>query len=208
MVSGLAGLSYAADTTDSRLVEAAKNQDQKAVRELLNQKVDVNARASDGSTALLWLAHWNDLDTADLLLGAGADANTANDFKMTPLAEACTNGNSAFVRSLLKAGANPNTPTATGEAPLMTCARSGSVDAVVRLIEFGAALNAKEPAQNQTALMWAASEHHPETVQALIEAHADLKAHTKQGFTAIHFAARQGDLDGSAWLGCTLAHNR
>jgi uncharacterized protein len=195
MVSGFAGLSHAADTGDSRLVEAAKNQDQKAVRELLNQKVDVNARANDGSTALLWLAHWNDLDTADLLLGAGADANAANDFKMTPLAEACTNGNSAFVRSLLKSGANPNTPTATGEAPLMTCARSGSVDAVVRLIEFGAAVNAKEPTQNQTALMWAASEHHPETVQALIEAHADLKAHTKQGFTAIHFAARQGDLE-------------
>ncbi len=69
------GLSYAAETPDSRLVEAARNQDQKAVRALLTQKVDVNARSSDGSTALLWLAHWNDLDTANLLLGAGADAN-------------------------------------------------------------------------------------------------------------------------------------
>ena len=89
----------------------------------LTQKVDINARSSDGSTALLWLAHWNDLDTANLLLGAGADANTANDFRMTPLSEACTNGNSAFVRSLLKSGANPNTPVATGETPLMTCAQ-------------------------------------------------------------------------------------
>jgi ankyrin repeat protein len=189
------GLSYAAEPNDSRLVEAARSQDQKAVRTLLTQKVDVNSRSSDGSTALLWLAHWNDLDTANLLLGAGADANTANDFRMTPLSEACINANSAFVRLLLKSGANPNTPIATGETPLMTCAKSGSADAVRMLIEYGAAVNAKEPAQNQTALMWAASERHPDVVKAFIDAHADLTANTKQGFTAIHFAARLGDLE-------------
>jgi len=187
--------SYAADTPDSRLVDAARKQDPPAVRALLAQRVDVNARASDGSTALLWLAHWNDLDTANLLLGAGADANTANDFRMTPLSEACTNGNSALVRSLLKSGANPNTAVATGETPLMTCAKTGSADAVRMLIEYGAAINAKEPAQNQTALTWAAAERHPDVVKAFIEAHADLKANTKQGFTAIHFAARVGDLE-------------
>jgi len=188
-------LSNAAETNDSRLVEAARNQDQKAVRTLLTQKVDVNARASDGSTALLWLAHWNDLDTATLLLDAGADANAVNDYRITPLSEACTNANSVFVRLLLKSGANPNTPVATGETPLMTCAKSGSVDAVRMLIEYGAAVNAKEPTQNQTALMWAAAERHPDVVKAFIDAHADLKANSKQGFTAIHFAARVGDLE-------------
>ena len=189
------GLSHATEPNDSRLVEAARNQDQKAVRALLIQKVDVNARSSDGSTALLWLAHWNDLDTANLLLAAGADANAVNDFRMTPLSEACTNGNSVLVRLLLKSGANPNTPIATGEAPLMTCAKSGSVDAVRMLIEYGAAVNAKEPAQGQTALMWAAAERHPDVVKAFIDAHADLTATTKQGFTAIHFSARVGDLE-------------
>ena len=187
-------MSHAAETGYSRLFEAARNQDQKAVRRLLTQKVDVNARASDGSTALLWLAHWNDLETATLLLGAGADANAANDFRMTPLSEACTNANSAFVRLLLKSGANPNTPVATGETPLMTCAKSGSVDAVRMLIEYGAAVNAKEPT-GQTPLMWAAAERHPDVVKELIEVHADLKANTKQGFTAIHFAARVGDIE-------------
>jgi ankyrin repeat protein len=189
------GLSHAAETSDSRLVDAARKQDQKTVRALLGQKVDVNARSSDGATALLWLAHWNDLDTASLLLGAGADANAANDFRMTPLSEACTNGNAALVRSLLKSGANPNTPIATGVPPLMTCAKSGSADAVRMLIEYGAAVNAKEPEENQTALMWAAAERHPDVVKALIDAHADLKANSKHGFTAIHFAAREGDLE-------------
>src|SRR5947207_983393 len=148
-----------------------------------NQKADVNARSGDGSTALLWLAHWNDVDTAGLLLGAGADANMANDFRMTPLSEACTNGSAAFVRLLLKSGANSNTAIATGETPLMTCAKTGTVDAVRLLVEFGAAVNAKEPAQNQTPIMWAAAERHADVVDALIAAHADLKAHTKEGFT-------------------------
>jgi ankyrin repeat protein len=194
LLSALAGLP-AAELRDSRLAEAARNQDQTAVRALVAQKADLNAQSSDGSTALLWAAHWNDLEAADLLLRAGADANHANDFRITPLSEACTNGNAALVRLLLKWGANPNTPIATGETPLMTCAKSGSADAVRMLIEYGAAANAKESTQNQTALMWAAAERHPDVVMALIDAHADLKANSKQGFTAIHFAARVGDLE-------------
>jgi ankyrin repeat protein len=198
VASGFAGAATVADTVDSRLIEAARTQDAKTVRTLLSQKPNVNARSSDGSTALLWLAHWNEVETAALLLSAGADANAANDFRMTPLSQACTNGSAEFVRLLLKSGANPNTAIATGETPLMTCAKTGSVDAVRRLIEFGAAVNATEPAQNQTALMWAAAERHPDVVSALISgsgAHADLKAHSKEGFTAIHFAARVGDLE-------------
>jgi ankyrin repeat protein len=182
-------------TGDSRLVDAARNHDLKTIRVLLGQHVDVNTRSGDGSTALLWAAHQNDLDTAELLLAAGADANAANDFRMTPLSQACTNGSDMFVRLLLKSGANASTAIATGETPLMTCAKSGSVDAVKRLVEYGAAIEAREPDQHQTALMWAATEHHLDVVQALIDAHADLKAHSKAGFTAMHFAARQGDLE-------------
>jgi len=192
-VSGIAGAATVAPNTGAQLPEAARHQDTKAVRALLAQKADVNARSSDGSTALLWAAHWNDAAMAELLLNAGADANAANDFQMTPLSQACTNASDAVVRLLLKSGANPNTPIATGETPLMTCARSGSVDAVKRLVEFGAKIEAREPKDGQTALMWAAAEHHADVVQALIDAHADLKAHSKQGFMAIHFAAREGD---------------
>lgn len=183
----------AAAGSDTGLVDAARNHDLKSIHSLLSHHPDVNSRSNDGSTALLWAAHQNDIETAELLLGAGADANAANDFRMTPLSQACTNGNDALVRLLLKSGANPNTAIATGVTPLMTCAKSGSVDAVKRLIEYGAAIDAREPDQHQTALMWAAAEHQLNVAQALIEAHADLKARSNAGFTAIHFAARQGD---------------
>lgn len=191
---GFAGAATIAATSDSPLAEAARKQDAKTVRTLLAQKADVNARSDDGSTALLWAAHWNDVDTAELLLKAGADANLANDFQMTPLSQACTNGSDAMVRALLKAGAKPNTTIATGETPLMTCAKSGSVDAVKRLVEYGATVDAREPKQKQTALMWAAAEHHPDVVKALIDLHADPLLHSREGFMPIHFAAREGDL--------------
>jgi uncharacterized protein len=67
------------------------------VRALLNGHPAVNVRSEDGSTALLWAAHWDDLRTAELLIRAGADANAANDFRMTPLSQACTNGSAEFV---------------------------------------------------------------------------------------------------------------
>jgi len=191
----LVGAGPVAATDDLGLVEAARTQDGSKVRALLNRKADVNVRSDDGSTALLWAAHWNDEATADLLIRAKADANLANDFGMTPLSRACTNGSAALVEILLKAGANPNTPIGTGETPIMTCASSGNVDAVRLLIARGANVNAKEPSQNQDALMWAAAERHPNVVRLLVEAGANPQAHTKKGFTALHFAAREGDLE-------------
>jgi uncharacterized protein len=199
-IAWLMAIATTAVAADLRLVDAVRNQDPQQIRTLLNQKVDVNARSGDGSTALLWAAHWNDLETGGVLIRAGADSNAANDFRMTPLSEACTNGSAVFVDLLLKAGANPNTPVATGVPPIMTCARSGNVEAVKRLIAGDANVNAKEPSQNQTALMWAAAQHHPDVVQTLIEAKADLYARTKSGFTALHFAAREGDIESARLL--------
>jgi uncharacterized protein len=179
---------------DLGLVDAARAQDSSSVRALLGRNADVNARSNDGSTALLWAAHWDDVATADLLIRARANANVANDFGMTPLSRACTNGSAAMVQRLLDAGANPNTRIGTGETPIMTCASSGSVDAVRALIARGADVNASEPSQNQDALMWAAAERHADVVRLLIEAGANPQAHTKKGFTALHFATREGDL--------------
>jgi uncharacterized protein len=185
----------AAAEGDLRLVDAARTKDQQAVRQLLKRRADVNVRAHDGSTALLWAAHWNDLDTADLLIRAGADVNIGNDLRTTPLSLACTNANAGLVERLLTAGANPNAPIATGETPVMTCAGTGSIAAVRLLIARGADVNAKEPSQHQTALMWAAAEKHPEVVKTLLDHAADVQARTKKGFSALHFAARVGDIE-------------
>src|SRR5215470_17409329 len=68
------------------------------------------------------------------------------------------------------------------------------------LLLRGANVNANEPAQNQTAAMWAAAERHTRVLRTLVEANADLKAHTKTGFTPLHFAARVGDIETARML--------
>ena len=71
---------------DLRVVDAVSRQDSVVVRDLLREGVDANASQADGATALLWAAHWDDLDTVDLLLRAGANVNAAEDHGVTPLA--------------------------------------------------------------------------------------------------------------------------
>jgi ankyrin repeat protein len=181
-------------------VEAVKERDSATVRSLLKQHIDVNTPEPDGATALAWAAHWDDLDTAELLIHAGANVNAANDYGVTPLSLACTNGNSAMIEKLLKAGANPNATLPTGETPLMTASRTGNVDSVKLLLEHGADANAKEIRRGQTALMWAVAEGHPEVARVLIERGADVHTRSKSGFTPLLFTAQQGNVESARIL--------
>ena len=186
--------------SDLRLVNAVRSRDKEAVRTLLKQRVDVNTPQGDGTTALSWAAHWDDLDMADLLIGARATANAANEYGVTPLWEACNNASGAMVEKLLTAGANPNAILRGGETALMRCARTGNPDAVKALLARRADVNAKEPGKGQTALMWALEEDHPVVAAMLIEGGADVHAKSKGGFTPLSFAARRGDVSSAQLL--------
>jgi ankyrin repeat protein len=135
------------------------------------------------------------VETAELLIRAGADLNAENDYGVTPLSLACTNGSTAMVQKLLKAGANANAARQTGETAIMTAARTGNVEVVKLLLARGADVNRHETRRGQTALMWAVEQDHPEIARALIEQGADLHARSKLGFTPLLFAAQQSDLD-------------
>src|SRR6478735_4063182 len=76
---------------DVRLVDAVKDGNVEAVRGLLKERVDVNAPQGDGTTPLHWAVQQDDLQTASLLIGAGAHVNVVNDNGVTPLYLACTN---------------------------------------------------------------------------------------------------------------------
>ncbi len=168
-----------AASTDLRLIQAAKNSDVATVRGLLTErplKIDVNAAQGDGATALHWAVHRDDFSMVDLLIRSGARANVASDLGVTPLHLACTNRSAPMVERLLTAGANANATLLNGETVLMTCARAGGARAVKALLVRGADVNAKEHEHHQTALMWAVAQRHPEVVELLIDARADIRA--------------------------------
>jgi ankyrin repeat protein len=219
----VAGLRAA--TPDLALLEAIKNQNHDAVRTLIAGGADVNATQPDGATALHWAAYRDDVDAVDRLLKAGARVGAKNELGATPLWLACLNGNAVIAERLLAAGADANAALDEGETPLMTAARTGNPETVEALLTHGANPNAVEKVRGQTALMWAAAEHHPAVVQALIRHGADINARSLVrsrpvkikgtdtrsatvgveeqelgGFSALLFAAREGDLPSAKLL--------
>jgi ankyrin repeat protein len=180
---------------DLRVVNAEADRDPAAVRTLLKQGVDVNSARGDGSTALLWAAHWNDLEMVDLLLRAGAKVDAADDLGVTPLIQAAENTNLPMVGRLLKASANANLAQASGMTPLMTAAHTGNLSVVQVLLAHGANVNASTTETKSTALMWAVSDKFPEIAKVLIGARADVHVSTSRGFTPLIYAAHNGDIE-------------
>jgi uncharacterized protein len=207
LASSIAAL-LASAAAAATVVSAARDADVAEVRKLIAAGSDVNAPEADGSSALLWAAHQSSPEIVSLLLKAGANPNAANNFGVTPLLEASRYGDAATIEALLEGGADVSGAAREGETPLMAAARAGSVAAVELLIKHGADVNAAELLQDQTALMWAAAEGHADVVDALLKHGADpnRKARASElttrstrtdypsgGFTALHWAVRNGD---------------
>lgn len=209
LIAATAGFAAA---PEARLADAEMNRDTVTVRALLTRKVDVNQAQPDGTTALHWAARWDDVDSADLLLRAGANVEAVNRFGLRPLALACTNGSAAMIERLLKAGGDANAIlTPDGDTALQMAARTGKVDAIRVLLDHGAQVNQTNP-RGQTALMWAVSEGNADAAKLLIGRSANVNAKTNPlppprpldlifsaptpagGMTALLFAARQNDL--------------
>ena len=100
----LLSIGVAADAAaQSDVADAMMRGDSASVRALLQKKSNVNASQVDGTTALHWAAHWDDLETARLLLRDGANAKAVNRYVVTQLHEDCPVGNDAKVEALMKA---------------------------------------------------------------------------------------------------------
>ena len=215
-----------AAASNSPLADAAMEGDADRVRQLIGRGADLAAAQGDGMTALHWAAFRDDLEVADLLLAADAEVMAATRVGgLTPLWLAAENGSAAMLDRLLTSEADVNVTTSTGAALLMAAALSGSVEAIDLLVERGAFLDARDTANGQTALMFAAWENRANAIRALAGhgAHVGLMSlivsmieprldrygnpipprrrrapggnSVMGGMTALLFAARDGHLD-------------
>jgi uncharacterized protein len=213
--------SFAAAAADTRLVEAVKAGDRTAAIALLGRRpaIDVNTPESDGTTALHWAVHQDDVDLVQRLIRAGANVRATNQYGVTPLAEAAIVGNAAILENLVEAGADVNAANGEGQTALMAVARTGRVDAAKLLIARGANVNARETWRGQSALMWAAAECLPAMTSELVAHGADVNVRSNVnlwerdvtaeprrkymplgGWTPLLFAARTGCLESARIL--------
>jgi uncharacterized protein len=210
----MAALLAPAAWAEAGLANAVKNGDRASALALLEQKVDINATESDGTTALHWAVYRNDEEMVDRLLKAGANVNALNEYGSAPLTEAAVTGNVKVIEKLLKAGADPEATNADSQTALMVIARTSNVEAAKLLLKHKANVNAVEQWRGQTALMWAAAESQPEMVKLLIKHGANVNARSvvnkwqRQvtaepraqarpvgGLTPLLYASRQGCLE-------------
>jgi len=171
---------------------------------------DVNKRAVDGSTPLLYAVYDANVEEVRRLIKAGANVTIGNNYGATPMGLAGEIGNAEIIKMLLDAGANVESPNADGQTALLLVARTGNVEAAKLLVEHGAKVDAKEKWGGQTALMWASARRHPEMMQYLISKGADINAQSidrdyqrhvtaegrpksldSGGFTPLLYAARE-----------------
>jgi len=205
-VSGTADL-------DAQLLDAAQKSNPTDIRALLAAGADANARAGDGTTPMIYAAHFGDVGSVQALLGAKGDPNLTNRYGVGPMHEAALRADVGLLRILVDAGADVDVPLPEGETPLMLASRTSGVGAVRLLIEHGAKVNVVERWQGQTPLMYAAANDRGEVAAALIAAGADVNARTPRsdlperkpavryfveiplaGLTPVMFAARHGGL--------------
>src|SRR5580704_566718 len=207
---------------DVRLIDAVKAGNRDMVRALVGQRVDVNVREVDGTTALHWAVRANDADLATSLIRAGAAANVANRYGVTPLLLAATNGNASLIDALVKAGADANAHEGRlGETALMWAAAENHADAIAVLIEHGADVNARSnpasfprfsfgdgivalmmtlPRGHWTPLMYAARQGALEATRSLATRNADLNLTDPEGTTALMLAIENAHYDVAAQL--------
>ena len=135
-------------------------------------------------------------------MNQGADVNHkySDEGDASALQCAALYGHTDVVAKLASLGANINARDAHGWTALHDAALNGHTDTVRALASLGAVLDARTDADEEDApgaglrspLTCAAMNGHTETVRALAALGADPQARQKDGWTALHLAAKNG----------------
>ncbi|KAF8489550.1 hypothetical protein F5888DRAFT_1892870 [Russula emetica] len=138
---------------------------------LHRNKSSVEPRGLRENTPLHSAAFYGDLEMVQVLLDYGADVNSKNRLRSTPLGYASRDGhrNDARVARLLIAhGADPNTRNMIGSTPLHQASGYGRIEIVRLLIEHGANVEAKDD-EGISPLDVASGEQREEIIKLLSE---------------------------------------
>jgi ankyrin repeat protein len=200
------------------LMWAVSQRHSAVAEELVRGGADIHASSKTGFTPLMFAAQQGDVDTARILISAGANPNevrpkSGNSY--TPLIIASAMGHAKVVELLLDKGADPNVIDARGYTSLHLAVRDSDYginltgkDEIVKIVRALLAHGANPnhrlklernvgtlnevSLQGATPLLLAAEVNNLEAARALLDAGADPRIPTDQGTTALMLAAGGG----------------
>jgi ankyrin repeat protein len=156
---------------DEKTLIAAMQGNAEALKLLLGNGANKDAKDSNGTTALMWAIHRRHGEIITILLEHKADVNLVANDGSTALIMAANEELIDTVKSLLDSGARITAKGRNGVTALMQAAEKGATEIVKLLLAAGADVNATD-ASNKTALMMAS--WRAETLEALLAAGADI----------------------------------
>jgi ankyrin repeat protein len=147
----------------------------------LDAGLDPNSKTARGTTVLMMAAP--DVDKVRLLVARGADAKARGAGGTDALTIAAAHyGTSASLRALLEAGAESDAVERVRHSPLQYAAMSGDIEAVKVLLAHGAQASGEAVSESVTF-------GHPDVVQALVDAGANVRMTESSGINLLHWAA-------------------
>ncbi len=189
----------AADALGKQLVAAVRDQDESAVRKLLDAGADVNHLLRGKGTPLIVAIREGDHDIVSLLVKSGADVNLSLPGDGSPLIAAATRGDVALINLMISLGANVNGYVRNDATPLVAAIRHGNSKSVAALLEAGADAKAAAPGDGNP-LIAAATRGDVPLMTTLIARGAEIDGNVPGDETPLINAAQNNRLEAARYL--------
>ena len=154
-----------------------------------------DAKYSSGQSASLCPAMWSDPAVCRVLIDAGADLHTKNEWEESPLHYACKSGALDIVMMLVRAGAGMRATDDEGSTCLAIAAYSGNTETARYLVGLPDIDVNHRDSTDLTVLHSAAASKATDVAQVLIDAGADIDAVDNEGHAPLYFACASGAFD-------------
>ncbi|KAL0018494.1 hypothetical protein WJX79_003679 [Trebouxia sp. C0005] len=188
--------------------------------EIVNTLAGYKAQAvtSDGKTTLHWAAlgsaveawpslvgarYGSNMESAQLLLKAGAEVKSRDDAGCTPMHYAAGSGDLELVELLTSLGLSIQDQSRNGWDVFMWACLGGHAAVVTKLVALGSNIGVKDK-EERLGLHWAAEKGHADAVGVLVrhmlQANLDIQATDSKGITALQLAAKNRHMETVAKL--------
>lgn len=156
---------------------------------------NINIKNEYGNTLLMYIT---DADIAKMLIQAGTEINTQNNFGRTALIHATYSGNLDLVNVLISYDADPNITDDDGNNPLFWADyaltnledKEKHLKIIDALIKANIDLDHRDNLFEATALIWSAKRGNKEVTKKLIAAGANLNITDDENLTALDWSLK------------------